>query len=136
MEPPLSVCQRLLKADDTGDDGDCDPWLVLSADQRASLRQRGFAVLDGLAPADLATEAYEEASFKVLGRESKRIAHECVTDRPVVVCVLVFASLATPFIGEGCFSSRSYSPRKCIPVYHTPISCEPFFVTVFLMRRH
>ncbi|CAM9808552.1 unnamed protein product [Ectocarpus sp. 6 AP-2014] len=59
MEPPLSVCQRLLK-DDGGDD---DPWLVLSDSQRASLRQRGFAVLDGLTPTSLAAEAFEEASF-------------------------------------------------------------------------
>ncbi|CAM9575404.1 unnamed protein product [Ectocarpus sp. 13 AM-2016] len=59
MEPPLSVCQRLLK-DDGGGDG---PWLVLSDSQRASLSQRGFAVLDGLAPASLAAEAYEEASL-------------------------------------------------------------------------
>lgn len=66
MEPPLSVCQRLLKDDDDGDNDDCGPWLVISADQRASLRQRGFVVLDGLAPADLAAEAYEEASFEKL----------------------------------------------------------------------
>ncbi|CAM9781379.1 unnamed protein product, partial [Ectocarpus fasciculatus] len=59
MEPPLSVCQRLLK-DDGGGDG---PWLVLSDSQRASLSQRGFAVLDGLAAASLAAEAYKEASF-------------------------------------------------------------------------
>ncbi|CAM9836152.1 unnamed protein product [Ectocarpus sp. 12 AP-2014] len=59
MEPPLSVCQRLLN-DDGGGDG---PWLVLSDSQRASLSQRGFAVLDGLAPTSLAAEAYEEASF-------------------------------------------------------------------------
>lgn len=65
MEPPLSVCQRLLK-DDGGGDG---PWLVLSDSQRASLSQRGFAVLDGLAPASLAAEAYEEASIILCTKE-------------------------------------------------------------------
>ncbi|CAB1105647.1 unnamed protein product [Ectocarpus sp. CCAP 1310/34] len=61
MEPPLSVCQRLLK-DDGGGDG---PWLVLSDSQRASLSQRGFTVLDRLAPASLAADAYDEASFAI-----------------------------------------------------------------------
>ncbi|CAM9149897.1 unnamed protein product, partial [Hapterophycus canaliculatus] len=63
MEPPLSVCQRLLRgdADGAGGCGSSGPWLVLSAGQRASLSYRGFAVLDGLAPARLAAEAYEEA---------------------------------------------------------------------------
>lgn len=66
MEPPLSVCQRLFKADgeDGADDAGGAPWFVLTASQRASLRRRGFAVLDGLAPPGLAAEAYEEASLE------------------------------------------------------------------------
>ncbi|CAN0245396.1 unnamed protein product, partial [Scytosiphon promiscuus] len=59
MEPPLSVCQRLLRVDADGG-GSSGPWLVLSDAQRASLSQRGFVVVDGLAPANLAAEAYEE----------------------------------------------------------------------------
>lgn len=62
MEPPLSVCQRLLRgdADGGGGGGSSSPWLVLSDAQRASLSHRGFAVVDGLAPTSLAAEAYEE----------------------------------------------------------------------------
>lgn len=72
MEPPLSVCQRLFKAEEEeGEnqdaeekggkgDGNDGSWLVLSASQRSSLRQRGFVVLDALAPAALAAEAYDE----------------------------------------------------------------------------
>ena len=68
MEPPLSVCQRLFKEEDEeveerGEKGDGGSWLVLSAKERSSLRQRGFVVLDALAPAGLAAEAYEEVSL-------------------------------------------------------------------------
>lgn len=70
MEPPLSVCQRLFKEDQDVEDsdevgeGDDGSWLVLSASQRSCLRQCGFVVLDALAPASLAAEAYEEVSIK------------------------------------------------------------------------
>lgn len=68
MEPPLSVCQRLFKEEDEDaeekEEGDGSSWLVLSASQRSSLRQRGFVVLDALAPAGLAAEAYEEVSLE------------------------------------------------------------------------
>lgn len=75
MEPPLSVCQRLLKntyistnVNDSGDEnsrgsGSEGTWQVLSASQRASLEKRGFVVVDGFAPAELAAKAYEEVSF-------------------------------------------------------------------------
>lgn len=66
------MCQRLLK-DDGGGDG---PWLVFSDSQRASLSQRGFAVLDGLAPASLAAEAYEEASFVLCTIEREDRVHQ------------------------------------------------------------
>ena len=62
MEPPLSVCQRLLRAaeDDDGGDQRGGPWRVLTAEQRLSLRQRGFVVVDEVAPRELVAEAYEE----------------------------------------------------------------------------
>lgn len=73
MESPLSVCRRLFK-DEEGQDteeeeeegggGDGRSWLMLSATQRSSLRQRGFVVLDALAPASLAAEAYQEVRFE------------------------------------------------------------------------
>lgn len=69
MEPPLSVCQRLLKTPpkileevDAGDgEAGVDAWRILSPEQRQSLSQRGFVVLDSLAPVELASEAYDEA---------------------------------------------------------------------------
>ncbi|CAN0432041.1 unnamed protein product, partial [Laminaria digitata] len=39
-------------------------WRVLTSDQRASLRENGFVVVDGVAPVDLAAEAYEEATAR------------------------------------------------------------------------
>lgn len=77
MEPPLSVCQRLLKGVPTTryNDGNrirCIPkqqdkqentpaWRVLSASQRESLSRRGFTIVDDIAPLDLVAEAYDEA---------------------------------------------------------------------------
>lgn len=79
MEPPLSVCQRLFKEEDQGAEdktGDNGPWLVLSGSQRSSLRQRGFVVLDALAPASLAAEAYDEVSFDHTALVSPRIVRD------------------------------------------------------------
>lgn len=82
MEPPLSVCQRLLKAveEDETDEGHGVPWRVLSSDQRASLRERGFVVVDGLAPPDLAAEAYEEVREVARNRLTKVKSSDPVTN--------------------------------------------------------
>lgn len=65
MEPPLSVCQRLLKnVERNGNSGhglgEGGRWKALSASQRSTLRNRGFVVVDGLVPVELAAEAYFE----------------------------------------------------------------------------
>lgn len=79
MEPPLSVCQRLFKEEDQDAQekeedtkGDGASWLVLSASQRVSLRERGFVVLDALCPASLAAEAYEEVRIQRAPADEKR----------------------------------------------------------------
>lgn len=60
MEPPLSVCQRLLKNAENDENIGGGGWRVLSAKQRTSLSERGFVIIDALAPEDLAAQAYEE----------------------------------------------------------------------------
>lgn len=81
QEPPLQVCRRLFKDPASKAAPSCS---ILSADHVLELMQRGFAIVDGFLPADVAAGVQQA----VLGmaeagamEEAAQLAHEGFTDR-------------------------------------------------------